>query len=354
MKRSAITLAATLLVMGVGTDALGADPTYTVKALTQFTEATAINNAGDIVGWREYGTGVLLRSGQTVAQPIGSLGGTRTYPRAINDLVQIVGDSTLAADSEIAHAFLHSNGVMHDLGVLPDHVASRATAINAKGQIAGWSSSASVTLPFIYSGGAMTPIRALGGRSASAIAITDRGMVVGNAEFVEMDGTPPLVTRPFTYTSQGMAGLAGMGGNNASAYGVNANNVIVGTAEPYLDNLLTRAAAWWSWRPEDLGTLPGDTHSVATGINKNSYIVGYSYKGSDVPEARRAFLHFSGSMFDLDGRLATSAWRIRTAIAINDGGQILAEGCSTSAPDNCGPLLLTPVSNTSPKPPRKR
>lgn len=49
----------------------------------------------------------------------------------------------------------------------------------------------------------------------------------------------------------------------------------------------------------DLGTLPGDTNSVASGINGNGQVVGYSDTGSF---DNHAFLYSKGSMTDTNRR----------------------------------------------------
>lgn len=354
MKDNVLRAAASAFCLAVATFAQAADPSYSVTELKAFTRATDINNQGDIVGWRLPGQGILLRNGQSQVQNIGSLGGAFTYPRAVNDYVQVVGESMLR-DNFTYHAFLYSNGVMRDLGTLNGHVDSGASDINVKGQVVGWSKSGSEKLPFIYSNGRMTAIEAIGGLSAVATAINDRGQVVGNAEFVECDGVPPTVTRAFRYSSLNMLGLPGLGGNNAEAFGINSNSWVVGTAEPILDNPLTHAFVWGDaigGGITDLGTLAGLPNSVAKGVNKNGQIIGYSFDANDTPESRRAFIYLSGWMFDLNGRLATTGWLIREAIAINDNGQIIAEGCDTTQA-RCGlALLLDPITAT--KPPRRR
>ncbi len=63
-----------------------------------------------------------LTAGQTWGTPIysitdlGTLGGNCSYPFAINDWQQIVGETWL--DASVVHAFLWSGGTMTDLGTL--------------------------------------------------------------------------------------------------------------------------------------------------------------------------------------------------------------------------------------------
>ena len=68
---------------------------------------------------------------------LGTLGGSAANARGINDAGAIVGGSLLAGD-DAHHAFLHVNGVMHDLNVLiaePACELIQALAINNRGEI---------------------------------------------------------------------------------------------------------------------------------------------------------------------------------------------------------------------------
>lgn len=341
-----------------GGAACAAEPLYAVTALPDFARATAINNLGDIVGYTNGPQAIVLRSGQTSARQIDSLAGLATKAYGVNDNLQIVGES-VASDGQV-HAFLHSGGLTRDLGTLEGHLRSAATGINSKGQVVGWSEADSVTktgsrlrLPFVYSKGRMTAIQAFGGLSAWANAIDDFGSAVGAAELWECDGNPPTVIRPFmTSLSGGVVGMAGIGGNNGQAMAISSNGLIVGSEEPILDDTTTRAVAWFSGatnRPTSLGTLGNRRHSIAKGVNKAGVIVGYAYDDGDPAASRVAFVYLNGAMYDLNARLSTGGWVIREAIAINNGGQIIAEGCATPAMACGQALLLTPVTTSKPR-----
>ena len=68
---------------------------------------------------------------------LGTLGGTSSSARDINDLGQVVGESQIAGDTEM-HAFLFTNGEMKDLGTLGGTM-STACGINNKGEVVGYS-----------------------------------------------------------------------------------------------------------------------------------------------------------------------------------------------------------------------
>jgi len=71
-----------------------------------------------------------------VQRDLGTLGGTESQVRAINDRGQVVGYSQVAGDGA-AHAFLYEDGVMKDLGTL-GRLESQATDINDHGVVVGY------------------------------------------------------------------------------------------------------------------------------------------------------------------------------------------------------------------------
>jgi len=150
-----------------------------------FSGASAVNNAGQVVGWAETGEAALLwpyhaflwESGAMT--DLGTLGGTFSTAVDINNYGQVVGwsctgdvdcfsvpfayrdlwltgSTEIAADSS-AHAFLWHNGVMRDLNYLIPADSGwelvEATAINDAGQIVGWGTTGGQTRAFM-----LTPI----------------------------------------------------------------------------------------------------------------------------------------------------------------------------------------------------
>jgi probable HAF family extracellular repeat protein len=80
--------------------------------------------------------GVIWENG-TVAN-LGNLGGTTTFPWAINSKGQVVGQATLADDMTL-HTFLWQKGVITDLGVVPGDSVSGAFGLNDRGDVVGGS-----------------------------------------------------------------------------------------------------------------------------------------------------------------------------------------------------------------------
>ena len=110
-------------------------------------------------------------------------GGTSSQALGINDSGLVVGFSTIASGA--THAFLY-NGMMHDLGTLGQGTFSEALGINASGQVVGYSNTASnaINHGFIYSNGVMNDLNGLidptsGWTIVEATAINGRGQIAG-------------------------------------------------------------------------------------------------------------------------------------------------------------------------------
>jgi probable HAF family extracellular repeat protein len=121
----------------------------------------------------------------------------RAEATAINSAGQIVGFIGNMTPWSSAHAFLYRDGKVQDLGSLGGHAPfCEARAINAQGQIVGMSGSHPIEnhgmdgeRAFLYSGGQMKDLRQLVGEAALAASgfkalrfatgINDRGQIVG-------------------------------------------------------------------------------------------------------------------------------------------------------------------------------
>lgn len=150
-------------------------------------EAYAINNLGQVVGWSDVGDGNGLagvRAFSTingVKTNLGSLGG-RSYATGINDAGQITGWSQTASgpwNAPYSHAFIYSNGSMTDIGTLGGNYAG-ANEINALGHVVGWSKDAyGGDRAFYYDGTKMNDLGIdIGGWSNDNGAINDHDQIV--------------------------------------------------------------------------------------------------------------------------------------------------------------------------------
>jgi len=147
-----------------------------------YTAAYGANSSGLVVGG---GGGVYTGNGwlwqEGTWTDLGNLGGTDSEALAINDGGDIVGWAR-NQDNQM-HAFLHTGGVMNDLGALPAGSLSVANAVNESAQIVGYSTySGYGHHAFIWESGTWTDLGTFGGTDCEALGINDSGDVVGSAQ----------------------------------------------------------------------------------------------------------------------------------------------------------------------------
>lgn len=233
--------------------------------------ALAVNDAGVAAGRAATGE-LVIWDGASVA-PLGIAGDIG----AINDAGVVVGTHV---DAGRDRAFMFKDGVLTHLGTLGDPSApSRATAINARGQVVGSSNGRA----FLYEGGAMRDLGTLGGGSGIANGINDRGQVVGMAS--------NEVAQPTPFLFEGdMRALPGPG--YSAAIAINNRAQVVGSAEGTFGYVIEGGTA------TRLDTLPavvamGWRRLEPTGINDRGWIVGTA---SNADGELRAFLLVPGSV----------------------------------------------------------
>jgi probable HAF family extracellular repeat protein len=325
--------------------ALRAD-SFSIANLGSFggqTNPTAINNAGQVVGYSLLGQLVshpFLYSAGSLTD-LGTLGGIDSAANAINSSGQIVGTSELAG-SQVVHAFLYSEGTLTDLGTLGGPLRdalSDARGINASGQIVGVAQTAadSPLHGFLYSAGTMMDVGLV-----QPSAINDSGQIAGSFVF---SGSPQtgVVTHAFLDSAGVFMDLGSLGGQYTYTTGINNAGEVVGTS------YLPGASNWHAFlysagTMKDLGTLNGGPFSEALGINNSGQIVG----DSTTNNFTYAILYTGGVMYDLNTFLpANSGWHLVNATAINDAGQIAGWGFYNNAE---AAFLLTPQPAAVPEP----
>ena len=193
------------------------------------------------------------------------------------------------------------------------------TAVGHNNQLSGariWTQTGSSSLPLL---GGMSP-SVIGRSMSSANGINNSGLIVGDSEpYYTSLGLP----RKAVYWQSGSIYTIGtLGGEYSSARAVNNNNLIVGTADTLTER---HAFSYFNGSLLDLGTLGGN-ESAAFDVNDNGWVVG---KSKTLLGDWAGFVYKDNIMYDLNSWLGPSlrdGWTINEAVAINENGQIAANG----------------------------
>jgi probable HAF family extracellular repeat protein len=303
-------------------------------------EAIAINERSQVTGTAVTAVGVghpFLYNGNGM-QDLGELAGPpnpiEVLPKngigfGINNRGQVVGGADRTGNGAW-HAFIYTGGMMQ---APPSLAAHEARDINDRGQIvgifAGFTDRAFLWQDGVYQEIGGTPT---GDETADAMAINARGQIAG---FSSSTGRH---THAFLYSDGSMRDLGTLGGNTSHGFDVNAWGWVVGESKLPGD---TEGHAFLhdGRRMRDLGSLGGN-ESSASAINDSGQVVGSSNtSGTTNPHA---FVWSDGFLYDLNGLLDNSGseWTLLTAADINNLGQIVGTGLVNGT---TRAYLLTPV-----------
>jgi len=334
-----------LLVAALATASSGsvhATPLYHLTNLSPFgftTVPNGINDLGQVVGQSTSGHALIYTNG--VITDIGKLGTQPISAMSINASGQVVGQGT----SIPGIGFEYSGGTLVNLETATNGKLGPALAINNSGQFVCVGANNS---GYIYSGGIATNLGNLGGNqtlgwTTSPNAINSSGEVVGNSYIP--DGNGATYYHAFAWVGGHISDLGTLSTNpsdsvDSQALGINDNNQIVGASQLGGGTYPIRAFLYSNGTMTNLGSLfSTDLASYAEAINNSGQIVGYSEQAN---QGDLAFLDVNGSMIRLDSLLDSSGngWTLLSARAINNNGWIVGQG-------NKGAYLLTPVPEPS-------
>jgi len=277
--------------------------------------AQSINDNGQVVGYSTSSYNTQASLFDQTGKPAKSLWGNDSEAYSINNSGKIVGRGIFLSawpnPNQYDQASLFDSQNTNNnrrLGSLGGTL-SAARSINNNNQIVGWAYNAS-EMPraclFDSSGnGANKDLRTFGGSYSYAFSINDSGIIVGTAYLNDSD--PPYMEHACRFDASGNGAnidLGTLGGDYSCAFSINNSNQIVGWAAGS-GNSYAHACLFdltGNGANLDLGTLEG--RSEALFINDSGQIVGWS---SDSINGKHACLFDSsgnGNNIDLNSLLA--------------------------------------------------
>jgi probable HAF family extracellular repeat protein len=292
---------------------VGGAQTSTVDPLGEFWGAAGIceNSTGtQCQGWQNLGLAFLWQNGVMTALP--TLGGNNGQAFGVNNRGQVVGIAETA---------------IYDASCIPPQVLDFEAVIWGPkvGQIQ--------ELPVFP-----------GDSTAAAIAINDRGQVVGTSGICGVPDSLALGVHAVLWQNGSVTDLGSFGGvmNNA-ALDINNGGQVVGISDLPADTT-THAFLWRNGVMTDLGMLPGDALSTANDINAKGQVVGNS---CDVNFNCRVFLWQNGVMTDLNALIPPdSPLYLTYGGGINDRGEIAGQSFNQNTGDTPA-FLAIPVAGSS-------
>lgn len=313
-----------------------ADPLYSVNLLPGGVDfaPTAMNNAGQIVGFADTGAGVAhaVLYADGALRDIGVTGNVVSFAHAINDTGAVAG--TFVSGGE-QHGFLYRDGTFTDLGG-----GTSGEGINARGDVVGGRQSASGLSGYVYRDGVLTELGNLGaGTQDMARDINDLGNIAGYST-IAFDTDPPTV-HPFLSNGGAMQDLGPLGANNVTrAVAINNAGQVAGYSEG-VDG--AHAFLYRLGVMQDLGNLGSEALSIH-GMNEQGTLVGTA---SNEEQGLIPFISLGNALVDLNTLIdPTLGWQIFSAYANNDLGQIVGWGCQG---ESCG-LVRLDLASAVPEP----
>lgn len=290
--------------------------------------AEDINDAGLVVGWidteERLARAVMWRGGSITELALPAPAFSAQMALAVNGDEQVVG--RMGAPESGAHGFLWHRGTAADLGMGREN--SHATDINQSGDVVGWMAVGPVSQALMWVRGTRRELRTVAGSRSMAYAVGQYRQAVGRSTVAE---GPTAPWHAVLWANDLVVDLGTLGGRNSVAHDLTVarrleagfeTTWVVGESETATGH--EHAFVWNRGTMRDLGVLPGDVTSKAYSINSARVVVGFS---SSHEGRRRACMWVGDTIVDLNTLLPRdSGWRLETATAINNRGQIVGTG----------------------------
>ena len=270
---------------------------------------------------------------------------------AINTAGDVSAGSGYESDlGDNHHAALFQNdGLKLNLGVLIGWgIQSFGYGLNDARQVVGASGTPPLaTHAFIWTQQTgLTDLGTLGGQYAQSFSINNSGLVTGAAQIAGSSGA----SHAFLWDAVNkMRDIGTIAGNSSSGVFVNQASHVVGDSTINATDTRTHAF-FYDVTMKDLGSL-GSSSTVSDishgyGVNINDDVVGSTYRpftGGSLYQT--AFIYSNGVMSELEKMVDSSGsdYRLLTATAINDLGQITVQALKVSTNTNTA-VLLTPTT----------
>jgi len=259
-------------------------------------------------------------------QKIGLVGSPLNYGEGINDSGIAVGgcDPSGLLRPYALRAAVFQNGQTSGAGVLYGFEGSYDYAINELGRSVGWAVALlgiqpgpQLTHAVLFAHGTAQDLGALPGpgNTSMAYAINNLDVAVGYSQTT----TSSHAVQFAFFAGRAITDLGTLPGDSSSvAYGINDTGMIVGSS--FDANVNEHAAQFAPGPVTALGTLPGDTISEARGINNQGQAVGFStaFRGPS-----HAVMFAGGEVIDLG---VYPGGTHSSAHAINNLGQVIGTG----------------------------
>jgi probable HAF family extracellular repeat protein len=229
-----------------------------MSSVMRLGQASAINNQGQVVGWREAtGQPEAFRydpDGRSYMLNTGGAG----KALAINEAGQAAGRLTVATEQ----AFVEDKG---NLQIISGGVNGYAVAMNNVGQILVKEITADGFRTLLWENGVMTDLGSLGGPCIQGQDVNDAGQVVGWAQ------TAAGEYHAFIWEHGVMSDLAPLVGSFSSAIAINNQGRILLKSSTATGE---HTFLFQNGQVSDLGNF-GSNYAVATDLNINGQIVGW-------------------------------------------------------------------------------